>query len=165
MKLALASQPFSTKAELYVWSMGHADSVTAQDCEFTYLSTQILHLLGVEGPATREPSKYIRYIYNRIILENATVRAAAVSSLAKFGANVESLKDKIVVLLKRALFDNDDEVCTIYQQNPFPPSHPFLPLTENFPYGTIDRACRWPVTMGQECILLLMNDCRWREES
>ena len=81
-----------------------------QDCEFTYLSTQILHLLGVEGPATKEPSKYIRYIYNRIILENATVRAAAVSSLAKFGATVDSLKEKIVVLLKRALHDNDDEV-------------------------------------------------------
>ncbi len=87
--------------------------VPLQDCEFTYLSTQILHLLGVEGPATKEPSKYIRYIYNRIILENATVRAAAVSSLAKFGATVDSLKEKIVVLLKRALHDNDDEVRTL----------------------------------------------------
>jgi hypothetical protein len=32
--------------------------------------------------------RYIRYIYNRIILENATVRAAAVSALANFGAKV-----------------------------------------------------------------------------
>lgn len=81
-----------------------------QDCEFTYLSTQILHLLGMEGPKTKDPAKYIRYIYNRIILENATVRAAAVSSLAKFGALVHELQPRITVLLRRALYDNDDEV-------------------------------------------------------
>lgn len=81
-----------------------------QDCEFTYLSTQILHLLGAEGPKTKEPAKYIRYIYNRIILENATVRAAAVTSLAKFGAAVPDLQPRIEVLLRRALHDNDDEV-------------------------------------------------------
>ena len=80
-----------------------------EDCEFAYLSTQILHILGKEGPATTDPGHYIRFIYNRIILESATVRAAAVSSLAKFGA-VEDLKPKILVLLRRALFDNDDEV-------------------------------------------------------
>jgi hypothetical protein len=71
---------------------------------------QILHLLGVEGPRTKEPARYIRYIYNRIILENATVRAAAVSSLARFGAAAEELRERITILLKRALFDNDDEV-------------------------------------------------------
>ncbi|GAA0144196.1 vesicle coat protein [Lithospermum erythrorhizon] len=81
-----------------------------EDCEFTYLSTQILHFLGNEGPKTGDPSKYIRYIYNRVILENATVRAAAVSTLAKFGALVDSLKPRIFVLLRRCLFDNDDEV-------------------------------------------------------
>ncbi|XP_027112276.1 coatomer subunit gamma isoform X2 [Coffea arabica] len=81
-----------------------------EDCEFTYLSTQILHFLGNEGPKTSDPSKYIRYIYNRVILENATVRAAAVSTLAKFGAMVDSLKPRIFILLKRCLFDNDDEV-------------------------------------------------------
>ena len=81
-----------------------------QDCEFTYLSTQILHVLGDEGPKTKDPSRYIRFIYNRIILENATVRAAAVSSLAKFGALSEDLRDRVKVLLSRALHDNDDEV-------------------------------------------------------
>ncbi|KVH96828.1 Armadillo-like helical [Cynara cardunculus var. scolymus] len=30
-----------------------------EDCEFTYLSTRILHFLGVEGPKTSDPSKYI----------------------------------------------------------------------------------------------------------
>ena len=55
---------------------------------------QILHFLGNEGPKSVDPSKYIRYIHNRVILENATVRASAVSALAKFGALVESLKVK-----------------------------------------------------------------------
>ncbi|KAJ6838328.1 coatomer subunit gamma-2 [Iris pallida] len=81
-----------------------------EDCEFTYLSTQILHFLGNEGPKTSDPSKYIRYIYNRVILENATIRASAVSTLAKFGALIDSLKPRIFVLLRRCLFDIDDEV-------------------------------------------------------
>ena len=51
-----------------------------------------LFFLGNEGPKTSDPSKYIRYIYNRVILENATVRATAVSTLAKFGTMVDSLK-------------------------------------------------------------------------
>ncbi|CAB80162.1 Nonclathrin coat protein gamma-like protein [Arabidopsis thaliana] len=92
-----------------------------EDCEFTYLSTQILHFLGIEGPNTSDPSKYIRYIYNRVHLENATVRAAAVSTLAKFGFMVESLKPRITVLLKRCIYDSDDEVrdrATLYLSEP-----------------------------------------------
>lgn len=81
-----------------------------EDCEFTFLSVQVLHVLGQEAPTTKEPSRYIRYIYNRIILENATVRAAAVSALANFGAKVPELNPRVLVLLKRALYDNDDEV-------------------------------------------------------
>lgn len=45
-----------------------------------------------------------------MILENATVRAAALSSLSRFGANCPELSDRVIMLLKRALFDNDDEV-------------------------------------------------------
>ncbi|KAK4057946.1 coatomer subunit gamma [Microbotryomycetes sp. JL221] len=83
-----------------------------EDCEFTKLSVRILHLLGVEGPKTPQPSKYIRYIYNRVVLENAIVRAAAVSSLAKFGVSVKDfgVKQSIKVLLTRCLDDVDDEV-------------------------------------------------------
>ncbi len=74
-----------------------------EDCEFTKLSVRILHLLGVEGPKTPQPAKYIRYIYNRVVLENAIVRAAAVSSMGKFGVNVEdaSVQKSIKVLLSR----------------------------------------------------------------
>ena len=66
--------------------------------------------MGNEGPKTADPSKYIRYVYNRVILENATVRASAVSALSKFGAAVESLKPRVLILLRRCVYDNDDEV-------------------------------------------------------
>ena len=44
-----------------------------EDCEHGVLATKILHLLGREGPKTPTPAKFIRYIYNRVILENSTV--------------------------------------------------------------------------------------------
>ncbi|CAE6466929.1 unnamed protein product [Rhizoctonia solani] len=83
-----------------------------EDCEFTKLSVRILYLLGVEGPKTPQPTKYIRYIYNRVVLENAIVRAAAVSSLAKFGVNAidSAMRRSVGVLLTRCLDDVDDEV-------------------------------------------------------
>lgn len=81
-----------------------------EDCEFTKLNVRILHLLGEEGPQMPEPHKYIRFIYNRVILENAIVRAAAVNSLAKFGAHNPQLTDRIRILLRRCLEDVDDEV-------------------------------------------------------
>ncbi|OLY82279.1 Coatomer subunit gamma [Smittium mucronatum] len=84
-----------------------------EDCEFSRLSVHILHFLGVEGPTTTMPSIYIRHIYNRVVLENPQVRAAAVLALAKFGSAPQSdgkLRSSIQVLLKRCLDDRDDEV-------------------------------------------------------
>ncbi|OKL60705.1 hypothetical protein UA08_04259 [Talaromyces atroroseus] len=83
-----------------------------EDCEFTKLSVRILHLIGVEGPKTPQPTKYIRYIYNRVVLENAVVRAAAVTALAKFGVGQQDpeVKRSVSVLLTRCLDDTDDEV-------------------------------------------------------
>lgn len=80
-----------------------------EDCEFTMLSTQILHLLGELGPTTSAPARYIRFLYNRVILENSAVRAAAVSALTKFAAACPSLRTSILTLLKRSLVDEDDE--------------------------------------------------------
>lgn len=83
-----------------------------EDCEFTKLAVRILHLLGVEGPKTPHPTKFIRYIYNRVVLENALVRAAAVTALAKFGVGQKDpeVKRSVTVLLTRCLDDTDDEV-------------------------------------------------------
>ena len=54
--------------------------------------------------------RYIRFIYNRVLLECATVRAAAVSALARFGALCDDLLPNILVLLSRCQMDADDEV-------------------------------------------------------
>lgn len=83
-----------------------------EDCEFSKLSVRILHLLGQHGHKMSTPTKYIRYIYNRVILENSIVRAAAVSALVKFGIHSRdaSVKQSIVVLLTRCLNDVNDEV-------------------------------------------------------
>lgn len=54
--------------------------------------------------------RYIRFIYNRVILENPTVRAAAVSAMAQFGATCPDLLENIQVLLARCQMDSDDEV-------------------------------------------------------
>jgi len=81
-----------------------------EDCEYTQLSIHILHVLGEDGPFTDDPSKFIRYIYNRLFLENAAIRAAAVSALTSFGLKCPALRDQLSVLLTRCVHDIDDEV-------------------------------------------------------
>ena len=70
-------------------------------------------------PCSSRHLRYIRFIYNRVILENAAVRAAAVSALAKFGASSAEILPSILVLLRRCTLDTDDEVrdrATFYYQ-------------------------------------------------
>ncbi|XP_030370658.1 coatomer subunit gamma [Scaptodrosophila lebanonensis] len=81
-----------------------------EDCEHVSLAVRILHLLGKEGPFAATPSKYIRFIYNRVILESPIVRAAAVTALSQFGASCPALLSNILVLLGRCQMDPDDEV-------------------------------------------------------
>lgn len=81
-----------------------------EDCEFNLLSQRVLHLLGQLGPHSSNPQKYIRYIYNRVILETPCIRAASVTALAKFAAKCAPLRQSIKVLLQRVMLDNDDEV-------------------------------------------------------
>jgi len=80
-----------------------------EDCEHTTLCVKILHMLGRDGPLTSKPSKYIRFIYNRVVLENEMVRAASVTALAKFGAACPDLNPRVQILLERCLLDEDDE--------------------------------------------------------
>ncbi|KAL3994005.1 Coatomer gamma subunit appendage platform subdomain family protein [Acanthocheilonema viteae] len=81
-----------------------------EDCEHPVLATRILHLLGREARKTASPSRYIHFIYNRVNLEATQVHAAAVSALAKFGAQCPDLRPSILLLLKRCLLDRNDEV-------------------------------------------------------
>uniref|UniRef100_A0A1I7XS82 Adaptin_N domain-containing protein n=1 Tax=Heterorhabditis bacteriophora TaxID=37862 RepID=A0A1I7XS82_HETBA len=66
-----------------------------EDCEHDSLAIRVLHLLGREAPKTPNPSGYIRFIYNRVILESTKVRAAAVTALAKFGAQCFDLRPSV----------------------------------------------------------------------
>lgn len=91
-------------------ALGHLSELV-EDCEFSELSVRILHLLGSEGPSTSQPTKYIRYIYNRVVLENAVIRAAAVTALSKFAlVDDPSVRKSVKVLLTRCLNDVTDEV-------------------------------------------------------
>ncbi|EPX74877.1 coatomer gamma subunit Sec21 [Schizosaccharomyces octosporus yFS286] len=83
-----------------------------EDCEYPKIAVRILCILGEEGPKAAEPTRFIRYIYNRIMLENAIVRSAAISALTKFGVNVKDnfVKHSVRVILSRCLDDADDEV-------------------------------------------------------
>jgi len=80
-----------------------------EDCEYITLSTQILTSLGNLGPTTTSPARYVRFIYNRCILENAKIRAASVAALGKFGAGCPSLRFSILKLLRSCLLDESDE--------------------------------------------------------
>ena len=81
-----------------------------EDCEHAHIQCKILDFLAREGPIARNPASYIRFIYNRVNLEKAVIRAAAVSALAAFAHKVQSLRQSIVLLLKKCLNDSDDEV-------------------------------------------------------
>ena len=81
-----------------------------EDCEHPHIQTKIISFLAQEGPKASNPSTYIRFIYNRVNLERAMIRAAAVSALAAFANGVPSLTRSILHLLKRCLDDSDDEV-------------------------------------------------------
>lgn len=81
-----------------------------EDCEYPALCQRILGFLADMIPTTTMPSKYVRYIYNRLILENAVVRGAAVDALAKIAMRFKPLRRDILVLLESGQNDNDDEV-------------------------------------------------------
>ncbi|VUZ39320.1 unnamed protein product [Hymenolepis diminuta] len=81
-----------------------------EDCQHEKLTQRALYLLGREGPFLSRPKQFIRFIYNRIILESAPVKCTATTALARFGANCEDLLPSVLVLLERVMLDDDDEV-------------------------------------------------------
>ncbi|EPZ32190.1 Coatomer subunit gamma-like protein 1 [Rozella allomycis CSF55] len=81
-----------------------------EDCSHSSLIVRILYLIGDVGPKMKEPSKYIRYVFNRIMLEKAVVRVAAVDCLIKFANECKELKPSVISMLKSCLKDEDSEV-------------------------------------------------------
>ena len=81
-----------------------------EDCEYDWLAIEIIHVLGEIGPFTSGKHRFIRFIYNRTMLDQPPIRAAAVSSLTKFATQCPSLRSSLLPLLSQSLRDNDDEV-------------------------------------------------------
>jgi len=80
-----------------------------EDCEFVSLSTHIITVIGTVGPTTSCPARYVRFLYNRCILENSMIRSSAVYALGKFGVYVKALRTSILYLLKSCVNDESDE--------------------------------------------------------
>ena len=70
-----------------------------EDCQHAQIQTKIINFLAEEGPKAKNPSTYIRFIYNRVNLEKAVIRASAVNALASFAHSVPSLRKSIILLL------------------------------------------------------------------
>lgn len=81
-----------------------------EDCMQATIQTKIINFLAVEGPKAKNAHSYIRFIYNRVNLEKAVIRAAAISALASFAFECPHLKESILLLLKKCINDSDDEV-------------------------------------------------------
>jgi coatomer protein complex subunit gamma len=84
-----------------------------EDCEYPNLVIDILYMVSTVGPQLPNPSRYVRYIYNRLQLENAAVRASAISALGRFAmasAVTSQLRTSLIRLLQRCFTDADDEV-------------------------------------------------------
>lgn len=81
-----------------------------EDCEFNSLLLRVIRFLLIHIPKTKNPSKYIRYIYNRLILENPTIRVDGVYALFYIALKCSENSKDILFLLKCLLNDNDDEV-------------------------------------------------------
>ncbi|KRX03144.1 Coatomer/clathrin adaptor appendage, Ig-like subdomain [Pseudocohnilembus persalinus] len=81
-----------------------------EDCQFPYLQLQVLSILNKEASKKQAPLKIIRFINNRIHLEDAEIRAAAIGIIGKFGQNYPELRPSMINLLQQTLEDPDEEV-------------------------------------------------------
>lgn len=83
---------------------------TIEDCEYPVITIRILGFLGKNIPKTNTPSRFIRYIFNRLILESSAVRAASIDALVQIALVCDDLREDIRTLLQVCSKDNDDEV-------------------------------------------------------
>ena len=80
-----------------------------EDCIYENLQSKVIYFIGEHGPQSSNPVRLVRYIYNRLILEKPSIRAASISALYKFG-KLPSLQQRIQTLLEKSLDDKDDEI-------------------------------------------------------
>jgi len=74
------------------------------------LVVKILNIFISELPNSQKPQKYIRYVLNRIHLDDSIVRSAAISCLGELGLNIDSLRKEITSVLLCFQNDTDNEV-------------------------------------------------------
>lgn len=80
-----------------------------EDCEYPTLTALIVGFFGDKGLCSQNPTVLVRFIFNRLALENSIVRRACVSALGKLGT-VPSLRGNVSTILRQHLDDPDDEV-------------------------------------------------------
>ena len=82
-----------------------------EDCEYPKLTGRVIQIIGDIGVNSRNTSELVRYIYNRLILENTMVRISCIGALTKFALAVDSLRDDVANILRsKCLLDAEDEV-------------------------------------------------------
>ena len=77
-----------------------------EDCDFPRVIIRVLHVLSAEGASAMAPGRFTRFLYNRVILEGAAVRAAA---LGRFAVKVPEVRRGVETLLRGCLNDESDE--------------------------------------------------------
>ncbi|ELP89477.1 coatomer subunit gamma-2, putative [Entamoeba invadens IP1] len=80
-----------------------------EDCQYSQVIERVIGIFGEVGPLCKERVSLLRTIFNRIVLENANVRAAGVSALFNFANNNENIED-VKVLMEKCKNDENDEV-------------------------------------------------------
>lgn len=80
-----------------------------EDCEHDNLAVEALYIIGRDGPKTKKPSRYLRFIANRLSLDGPAVGCAAITALARFGTLPE-LRQTIITELNGFTYHEDYEV-------------------------------------------------------
>eukprot|EP00736_Rhodelphis_marinus_P006261 Rmarinus@m.24789 len=81
-----------------------------EDCEFSALATRVIDIIATWSSKSSDPKQYVRFLYNRLVLENASVRVAAIMGLAKYAFNVPSMKPQVLKVLRRCQKEDNDDV-------------------------------------------------------
>lgn len=81
-----------------------------EDCPSESIKSKILLVIGNQSKGMNNLNQLVRHIYNRVIIEGPIVRSAAISALGEIANHNDSLKEKIIILIKNCLSDSDNEV-------------------------------------------------------
>ncbi|EAN31649.1 Adaptin N terminal region family protein [Theileria parva strain Muguga] len=71
-----------------------------EDCEYPEINCRIIKFLGENIPNTSNPTEYIRFIYNRLMLENPLVRSASIDALENIAKALPELRTCILFIIQ-----------------------------------------------------------------